>query len=46
MARGIFPENARIREMPNSHKMEGLSPSDKSFIRAVYKQSLKPYARA
>lgn len=46
ITRGIFPQNARIREMPNSkNKIDDLSPSDKSFITTAYKEFLAPYQR-
>lgn len=44
IARGFFPENARIRLMPNGKdRMAALSDMDKKFIREVYNQFIKPY---
>jgi 4-hydroxy-tetrahydrodipicolinate synthase len=45
IARGFFPEDARIRFMPNGNdRMATLSNSDKKFIREVYAQFVEPYA--
>jgi dihydrodipicolinate synthase/N-acetylneuraminate lyase len=44
IARGLFPENEKIRVMPNSKEsIEMLSEADKRFIREIYAECLRPY---